>query len=80
QTGEGRGAAEGAEEDTAAKHHRDCSSEGNNMAASMPAPLSSAPTTNAPENSVGTDACFHDTHLHALPLLVLAALTYGTLG
>ncbi|KAF5213742.1 hypothetical protein ECC02_013719 [Trypanosoma cruzi] len=78
QTGEDGGAAEGAEEDTA--NTDTDSSEGNNMAASMPAPLSSAPTTNALEKSVGTDACFHDTHLHALPLLVLAALTYGTLG
>ncbi|RNC52455.1 90 kDa surface protein [Trypanosoma cruzi] len=79
QTGEDGGAAGGAEEDTADTTET-ASGEGNNMAASMPAPLSSAPTTNALENSVGTDACFHDTHLHALPLLVLAALTYGTLG
>ncbi|KAF8303798.1 putative serine-alanine-and proline-rich protein [Trypanosoma cruzi] len=78
QTGEDGGAAGGAEEDTA--NTETDSGEGNNMAASMPAPLSSAPTTNALENSVGTDACFHDTHLHALPPLVLAALTYGTLG
>ncbi|KAF5216837.1 hypothetical protein ECC02_010354 [Trypanosoma cruzi] len=80
QTGEDGGAAGGAEEVTAANTTETDSSEGNNMAASMPAPLSSAPTTNALEKSVGTDACFHDTHLHALPPLVLAALTYGTLG
>ncbi|KAF8303732.1 putative serine-alanine-and proline-rich protein [Trypanosoma cruzi] len=81
QTGEDGGAAGGAEEDTAANTTTETdSSEGNNMASSMPAPLSSAPTTNALEKSVGTDACFHDTHLHALPPLVLAALTYGTLG
>ncbi|KAF8304327.1 putative serine-alanine-and proline-rich protein [Trypanosoma cruzi] len=80
QTGEDGGAAEGAEEDTAANTTDTDSSEGNSTAASMPAPLSSASTTNAPENSVGTDACFHDTHLHARLLLVLAALTYGTLG
>ncbi|KAF8304306.1 putative serine-alanine-and proline-rich protein [Trypanosoma cruzi] len=80
QTGEDGGAAGGAEGDTADTTTDTASGEGNNMAASMPAPLSSAPTTNALENSVGTDACFHDTHLHALPLLVLAALTYGTLG
>ncbi|KAF5214406.1 hypothetical protein ECC02_012999 [Trypanosoma cruzi] len=80
QTGEDGGAAGGAEEDTATNTTDTASSEGNNMAASMPAPLSSAPTTNALEKSVGTDACFHDTHLHALPLLFLAALTYGTLG
>ncbi|KAF8304285.1 putative serine-alanine-and proline-rich protein [Trypanosoma cruzi] len=78
QTGEEGGAAGGAEEDAA--NTETASGEGNNMAASMPAPLSSAPTTNALENSVGTDACFHDTRLHALPLLFLAALTYGTLG
>ncbi|KAF8288482.1 putative serine-alanine-and proline-rich protein [Trypanosoma cruzi] len=80
QTGEGGGAAGGAEEDTATNTTDTASSEGNSTAASMPAPLSSAPTKNALENSVGTDACFHDTHLHTLPLLVLAALTYGTLG
>ncbi|KAF8280017.1 putative serine-alanine-and proline-rich protein [Trypanosoma cruzi] len=80
QTGEDGGAAGGTEEDTAANATDTASSEGNSTAASMPAPLSSAPKTNALENSVGTDACFHDTHLHALPPLVLAALTYGTLG
>ncbi|RNE97861.1 90 kDa surface protein [Trypanosoma cruzi] len=80
QTGEDGGAAEGTEEDTAANTTDTAASEGNSTAASMPAPLSSAPTKNALENSVGTDACFHDTHLHALPPLVLAALTYGTLG
>ncbi|KAF8303627.1 putative serine-alanine-and proline-rich protein [Trypanosoma cruzi] len=80
QTGEEGGAAEGAEEDTANTTTETDSSEGNNMAADMPAPLSSAPTTNVLEKSVGADACFHDTRLHALPLLVLAALTYGTLG
>ncbi|KAF5217446.1 hypothetical protein ECC02_009703 [Trypanosoma cruzi] len=79
QTGEDGGAAEGAEEDTANTTDT-ASSEGNSAAASMPAPLSSAPPTNALENSVGTDACFHDTRLHTLPPLVLAALTYGTLG
>ncbi|ESS55898.1 trans-sialidase [Trypanosoma cruzi Dm28c] len=80
QTGEDGGAAEGTEEDTAANTTETASSEGNSTAASMPAPLSSAPTKNALENSVGTDACFHGTRLHALPPLVLAALTYGTLG
>ncbi|RNC39273.1 90 kDa surface protein, partial [Trypanosoma cruzi] len=80
QTGEDEGAAKGAEEDTAANTTDTASSEGNATAAGMPAPLSSAPTTNALENSVGTDACFHGTHLHALPPLVLAALTYGTLN
>ncbi|EAN99557.1 90 kDa surface protein [Trypanosoma cruzi] len=80
QTGEDGGAAGGAEEDTAANTTGTVSGEGNATAASMPAPLSSAPTTNALENSVGTDACFHGTHLHALPPLVLAALTYGTLN
>ncbi|EAN98617.1 90 kDa surface protein [Trypanosoma cruzi] len=81
QTGEDGGAAEGAEEDTAANTTDTAStSEVNSTAASMPAPLSSAPKTNALENRVGTDACFHDTHLHALSPLVLAALTYGTLG
>ncbi|EAN98803.1 90 kDa surface protein, putative [Trypanosoma cruzi] len=81
QTGEDGSAAGGAEEDTAANTTTDTASgKVNSTAASMPAPLSSAPTTNALENIVGTDACFHDTHLHALPLLVLAALTYGTLG
>ncbi|KAF8304139.1 putative serine-alanine-and proline-rich protein [Trypanosoma cruzi] len=78
QTGEDGGAAEGAEEDTA--NTETASSEVNSTAADMPAPLSSAPTTNALEKSVGTDACFHDTLLHARLLLVLAALTYGTLG
>ncbi|KAF8306875.1 putative serine-alanine-and proline-rich protein [Trypanosoma cruzi] len=80
QTGEDGGAAGGTEEDTAANTTDTASSEGNSTAASMPAPLSSAPKKNALENSVGTDACFHDTRLHALPPLVLAALTYGTLG
>ncbi|ESS61722.1 90 kDa surface protein [Trypanosoma cruzi Dm28c] len=80
QTGEDGGAAGGTEEDTAANTTDTASSEGNSTAASMPAPLSSAPTKNALENSVGTDACFHDTRLRALPPLVLAALTYGTLG
>ncbi|RNF11411.1 90 kDa surface protein [Trypanosoma cruzi] len=80
QTGEDGGAAGGTEEDTAANTTDTGSSEVNSTAASMPAPLSSAPKKNALENSVGTDACFHDTHLHALPPLVLAALTYGTLG
>ncbi|ESS62173.1 90 kDa surface protein [Trypanosoma cruzi Dm28c] len=80
QTGEDGGAAEGTEEDTAANTTDTGSSEVNSTAASMPAPLSSAPTKNALENSVGTDACFHGTRLRALPPLVLAALTYGTLG
>ncbi|PBJ77728.1 90 kDa surface protein [Trypanosoma cruzi cruzi] len=80
QTGEDGGAAEGTEEDTAANTTDTASGEVNSTAASMPAPLSSAPTKNALENSVGTDACFHDTRLRALPPLVLAALTYGTLG
>ncbi|RNF07022.1 90 kDa surface protein [Trypanosoma cruzi] len=80
QTGEDGGAAGGTEEDTAANATDTAASEVNSTAASMPAPLSSAPKTNALENSVGTDACFHGTHLHALPPLVLAALTYGTLG
>ncbi|ESS63687.1 90 kDa surface protein [Trypanosoma cruzi Dm28c] len=80
QTGEDGGAAEGTEEDTAANTTDTASGEVNSTAASMPAPLSSAPKTNALENSVGTDACFHGTRLHALPPLVLAALTYGTLG
>ncbi|KAF8284129.1 putative serine-alanine-and proline-rich protein [Trypanosoma cruzi] len=80
QTGEDGGAAGGTEEDTAANTTDTASGEVNSTAASMPAPLSSAPKKNALENSVGTDACFHDTHLHALPPLVLAALTYGTLG
>ncbi|EKG01011.1 trans-sialidase, putative, partial [Trypanosoma cruzi] len=78
QTGEDGGAAGGTEEDTAANATDTASGEGNSTAASMPAPLSSASTKNALENSVGTDACFHDTRLHALPPLVLAALTYGT--
>ncbi|KAF8277533.1 putative serine-alanine-and proline-rich protein [Trypanosoma cruzi] len=80
QTGEDGGAAGGTEEDTAANTTDTASSEVNSTAASMPAPLSSAPKKNALENSVGTDACFHGTRLHALPPLVLAALTYGTLG
>ncbi|KAF8277426.1 putative serine-alanine-and proline-rich protein [Trypanosoma cruzi] len=80
QTGEDGDAAGGTEEDTAANATDTASGEVNSTAASMPAPLSSAPKTNALENSVGTDACFHDTRLHALPPLVLAALTYGTLG
>ncbi|PBJ69269.1 90 kDa surface protein [Trypanosoma cruzi cruzi] len=80
QTGEDGGAAGGTEEDTAANTTDTASGEVNSTAASMPAPLSSASTKNALENSVGTDACFHDTRLHALPPLVLAALTYGTLG
>ncbi|EAN95299.1 serine-alanine-and proline-rich protein [Trypanosoma cruzi] len=80
QTGEDGGAAEGTEEDTAANTTDTASSEGNATAASIPAPLSSAPKNNAPENSVGTDACFHYTRLHALPPLVLAVLAYGTLG
>ncbi|EKF99990.1 90 kDa surface protein, putative,serine-alanine-and proline-rich protein, putative [Trypanosoma cruzi] len=80
QTGEDGGAAGGTEEDTAANTTDTASSEVNSTAASMPAPLSSAPKKNALENSVGTDACFHDTRLRALPPLVLAALTYGTLG
>ncbi|EAN91295.1 90 kDa surface protein, putative [Trypanosoma cruzi] len=81
QTDEDGDAAEGAEEDTAANTTDTAStSEVNPTAASMPAPLSSAPPKNALENSVGTDACFHDTHPHARLLLVLAALTYGTLG
>ncbi|RNF07957.1 90 kDa surface protein [Trypanosoma cruzi] len=80
QTGEDGGAAGGTEEDTAANATDTASGEGNSTAASMPAPLSSASTKNALEKSVGTDACFHDTHLHALPPLVLAALIYGTLG
>ncbi|EAN99872.1 90 kDa surface protein [Trypanosoma cruzi] len=80
QTGEDGGAAEGTEEDTAANATDTASGEGNATAAGMSAPLSSAPTTNALENSVGTDACFHGTHLNALPLLFLAVLAYGTLG
>ncbi|KAF8277504.1 putative serine-alanine-and proline-rich protein [Trypanosoma cruzi] len=80
QTGEDGGAAGGTEEDTAANATDTAASEVNSTAASMPAPLSSAPTKNALENSVGTDACFHGTRLRALPPLVLAALTYGTLG
>ncbi|EAO00151.1 90 kDa surface protein, putative [Trypanosoma cruzi] len=80
QTGEDGGAAEGAEEDTAANATDTASSEGNATAAGMSAPLSSAPKTNALENSVGTDACFHGTRLNALPLLFLAVLAYGTLG
>ncbi|KAF8286791.1 hypothetical protein TcBrA4_0024550 [Trypanosoma cruzi] len=79
QTGEDGGAAEGAEGDTANTTDA-ATSEGNATAAGMPAPLSSAPTTKALENSAGNDACFHDTRLHARLLLVLAALTYGTLG
>ncbi|EKF29219.1 mucin-associated surface protein (MASP), putative [Trypanosoma cruzi marinkellei] len=55
-------------------------SEGNSTAAGMPAPLSSAPTKSALDSSVGNDACFHDTGLHARLLLVLAAFAYGTLG
>ncbi|KAF5222432.1 hypothetical protein ECC02_004472 [Trypanosoma cruzi] len=55
-------------------------SEGNPTAAGMPAPLSSAPTTNALESSAGNDACFHDIRLHAPLLLALAALAYTTLG
>ncbi|EKF37627.1 mucin-associated surface protein (MASP), putative, partial [Trypanosoma cruzi marinkellei] len=54
--------------------------EGNSTAAGMPAPLFSAPTKSALGSSVGNDACFHDTRLHAWLLLVLAALAYGTLG
>ncbi|RNF07842.1 mucin-associated surface protein (MASP) [Trypanosoma cruzi] len=81
QTGEDGSAAEGTEEDTAANTTDDtATSEVNSTAASMPAPLSSAPTTKALENRVGNDACFHDTRLHARLLLVLAALMYGTLG
>ncbi|KAF8277405.1 putative serine-alanine-and proline-rich protein [Trypanosoma cruzi] len=80
QTGEEGGAAGGTEEDTAANTTDTASSEVNSTAASMPAPLSSAPKKNALENSVGTDACFHGTRLRALPPLFLAALTYGTLG
>ncbi|PBJ69799.1 hypothetical protein BCY84_19265 [Trypanosoma cruzi cruzi] len=79
QTGEDGGAAEGTEEDTANTTDA-ATSEGNATAAGMPVPLSSAPTTKALENSAGNDACFHSPRLHALPLLVLAALTYGTLG
>ncbi|EKF29232.1 mucin-associated surface protein (MASP), putative, partial [Trypanosoma cruzi marinkellei] len=52
-------------------------SEENSTAAGMPAPLSSVPTTNALGSSVGNDACFHDTRVHARLLLVLAALAYG---
>ncbi|KAF5219570.1 hypothetical protein ECC02_007406 [Trypanosoma cruzi] len=80
QTGEDGGAAGGAEGDTAANNTDTASSEGNNMAASMPSTLSFAPTTNALEKSVGTDACFHDTHLLSRLLLVLAVLAYETLG
>ncbi|RNC53633.1 mucin TcMUCII, partial [Trypanosoma cruzi] len=54
--------------------------EGNSTAAGMLAPLSSAPTTKALESSVGNDACFHDTRLHAPLLLALAALAYAALG
>ncbi|EAN80883.1 mucin-associated surface protein (MASP), putative, partial [Trypanosoma cruzi] len=80
QTGEDGSAAEGTEEDAATSTNDTATSEGNFTAASMPAPLSSAPTTKALENRVGNDACFHDTRLHARLLLFLAALTYGTLG
>ncbi|RNC42421.1 mucin TcMUCII [Trypanosoma cruzi] len=55
-------------------------SEGNSTAAGMPAPLSSAPTTKALESSIGNDAFFHDTRLHAPLLLALAALAYAALG
>ncbi|EKF29264.1 mucin-associated surface protein (MASP), putative [Trypanosoma cruzi marinkellei] len=55
-------------------------SEGNSTAASMPAPLSSAPTKSALDSSVGNDACFHDTCQHAWLLLAVSALTYTTLG
>ncbi|EKF29449.1 hypothetical protein MOQ_006768 [Trypanosoma cruzi marinkellei] len=79
QTDEGGGAAEGAEEDTATTSDA-ANGEVNSTAAGMPTSLSSPPTTNALENSVGNDACFHDTPLHAPLLLVLAALAYGTLG
>ncbi|KAF5217580.1 Mucin-associated surface protein (MASP) [Trypanosoma cruzi] len=80
QTGEDGSAAEGTEEDAATSTDDTATSEGNTTAASMPAPLSSAPTTKALENRVGNDACFHDTRPHARLLLVLAALMYGTLG
>ncbi|KAF8292189.1 putative serine-alanine-and proline-rich protein [Trypanosoma cruzi] len=80
QNGEDGGAAGGAEEVTADTTTDTASREVNSTAASMPAPFSSAPTTNALDNSVGTDACFHNTRLHTLPLLVLAALTYGIVG
>nr|AAL90889.1 Tcc1j12.3 [Trypanosoma cruzi] len=80
QTGEDGSAAEGTEEDAATSTDDTPTSEGNTTAASMPAPLSSAPTTKALENRVGNDACFHDTRPHARLLLVLAALMYGTLG
>ncbi|PBJ80105.1 hypothetical protein BCY84_01913 [Trypanosoma cruzi cruzi] len=55
-------------------------SEGNSTAAGMLAPLSSAPTRKALESSVGNDACFHDTRLHAPLLLALAALACTALG
>ncbi|EKF26115.1 90 kDa surface protein, putative [Trypanosoma cruzi marinkellei] len=80
QTGEGGSAAEGTEGDAAATTNDTASMEGNTTAASMPAPLPSPSTTKALENHVGDDACFHDTRVHIRLLLVLAALTYGTLG
>ncbi|KAF8281607.1 hypothetical protein TcYC6_0007010 [Trypanosoma cruzi] len=80
QTGEGGGAAEGAEGETATNTTDAATSEVNSTAAGMPAPLSSATPTKALENSVGNDACFYDTRLHTLPLLVLAVLAYGTQG
>ncbi|ESS55083.1 putative 90 kDa surface protein [Trypanosoma cruzi Dm28c] len=49
-------------------------------AAAPPTQLSQTGGDGGAAGGTKEDACFHDTRLHALPLLLLAVLAYGTLG
>ncbi|EKF99440.1 90 kDa surface protein, putative [Trypanosoma cruzi] len=49
-------------------------------AAAPPTQLSQTGEGGGAAGGTEEDACFHDTRLHALPLLLLAVLAYGTLG
>ncbi|KAF8286790.1 90 kDa surface protein [Trypanosoma cruzi] len=49
-------------------------------AAAPPTQLSQTGGDGGAAGGTEEDACFHDTRLHALPLLLLAVLAYGTLG
>ncbi|EKG01142.1 90 kDa surface protein, putative [Trypanosoma cruzi] len=49
-------------------------------AAAPPTQLSQTGGDGGAAGGTEEDACFHDTRLHALPLLLLAVLAYGALG
>ncbi|RNF06098.1 putative 90 kDa surface protein [Trypanosoma cruzi] len=49
-------------------------------AAAPPTQLSQTGEDGGAAGGAEGDTCFHDTRLHALPLLLLAVLAYGTLG